>query len=112
MSIPNFLKVQHLKRISETFDDEILSLETQVNSLKRQLQKERLQNTRQSFRIMHGSVDIHNFLKLDVLKYPLVEKEELKKLANEYNKTVNLYGQVSNSSMGRNLDKLKSKFDE
>jgi hypothetical protein len=61
---------------------------------------------------MHGSVDIHSFLKLDVLKYPMVEKEELKKLTDEYNKTINLYGQIQNSSMEKNLKRFKAKFDE
>ena len=111
MNVSNFLRVQQLKKISQSFDDEILGLESQLKSLEKMYEKENNKIKRQSFKIMHGSVDFNNFMKLDVLKYPLVEKEELKKLGNEYNKTINLYGEISNN-LGYKIDSIKSKFDE
>ena len=112
MNALSFLKLQQLKKISSRFDDEILGLEYELKSLQKQIRKERFTHKRQSFRMLHGSVDINNLMKLDVLKYPLVEKEELEKLRNEYNKTMNLYGKNSNKTSNQKLEKIKKKFDE
>ena len=112
MNVPHFLRVHNLKKISSSFDDEILGLESQLKSLENIYKKEKKQITRHSFKTLHGSVDFNKFMELDVLKYPLVEKNELKKLANEYNKTVNLYAKVSPKTLQNNLDKIKSDFDE
>ena len=112
MNTAKFLKLQQLERISDSLDDQVLGLEHQLKSLQRELRRERVQTTQQSQRRIHGSVDFNNFMKLDVLKFPLVEKEELKKLSNEYTRTVDLYARFSNKRFGKKIDYFKTRFDE